>query len=446
MSEQTKIIEKIVVQGTLHAVSPLLIGSGEREEAHDVDTYVLKNMDDIPFIPGTSLAGVLRSYVRSLSQDMEQHLFGWIDTKNQGRQSAVAISDVLLQHAEIVQRDGVRIDEYTQTAIKGAKYNYEVVEAGAQGTFSMTITLRGVHAAYKTAIENMVENLVAYLRTGFSVGAQTTKGLGLVQIANVTGAYYDFSKPQDVMDWFLGKQPATISKGAVKAEKTADTFYVDAQFSLKSSLIIRDYDTKEQTKNGNEVHAVSKKSLDRYVIPGTSVKGVLRHQAMKCLRHLGLDEDDYMEKINQLMGFADGQGHKQKSRFYVQEIYLDKGVAEKEQTRNRIDRFTGGTIDTALFTTKPIWQQKQGEATVHMHYEIHQCKEWEAGLALLLLRDLWIGRAALGGEKSIGRGTLQGVSATITYQHKTYELDAKGRVIKGDAAALNHFASCVTQS
>ena len=35
----------------------------------------------------------------------------------------------------------------------------------------------------------------------------------------------------------------------------------------------------------------------------------------------------------------------------------------------------------------------------------------EAGLALFLLRDLCLGHVAIGGEKSIGRGTLKGISA-----------------------------------
>ena len=43
-------------------------------------------------------------------------------------------------------------------------------------------------------------------------------------------------------------------------------------------------------------------------------------------------------------------------------------------------------------------------------------QDWEVGLCLLLLKDLWLGRTALGGEKSIGRGLLTGLGARI-YRH-----------------------------
>ncbi len=64
----------------LETVSPLLIGTGEDNNL--TDTLVLKNKNDMPFIPGTSLAGVLRA----LDSDLER-FFGNISAGNESVKS-----------------------------------------------------------------------------------------------------------------------------------------------------------------------------------------------------------------------------------------------------------------------------------------------------------------------------------------------------------------------
>ena len=56
------ITKKILLEGTLSLDSPLLIGTGltAREARQETDMQVLKDKKERPFIPGTSLAGVLR--------------------------------------------------------------------------------------------------------------------------------------------------------------------------------------------------------------------------------------------------------------------------------------------------------------------------------------------------------------------------------------------------
>lgn len=136
---------------------------------------------------------------------------------------------------------------------------------------------------------------------------------------------------------------------------------------------------------------------------------------------------------------------KRRSRFLVDEAIITQGVIAKEQSRNRIDRFTGGTIDTALFTTKPIWQKKREEPVVRLHFGVKAAESWEAGLALLLLKDLWLGRTAIGGEKSIGRGTLKGVRATISYDGKKWEISNEKKTDARHAEALQQFVTALVQ-
>ena len=141
--------QKIVIRGKLLVESPLLIGAGEETggRIHEVDTYVLKDENERPYIPGTSLAGVLRSLVyawdaenkkaqahkedKEIKEDKDnignaELIFGRVEKKTKGErdlQSAIDIADVPLADAHLVVRDGVSIDSFTGTGLKGHKYN-----------------------------------------------------------------------------------------------------------------------------------------------------------------------------------------------------------------------------------------------------------------------------------------------------------------------------------
>ena len=109
-----------------------------------------------------------------------------------------------------------------------------------------------------------------------------------------------------------------------------------------------------------------------------------------------------------------------KGKVRVREIVLPDYPA-KVQTRIQIDRFTGGAIDGKLFETMPIFFNNDDpdfevEITVADSKSNHLKKEAELGLLLLVLKDLWSGDLAVGGEKNVGRGVLKGIHATIQYK------------------------------
>ncbi len=80
-------------------------------------------------------------------------------------------------------------------------------------------------------------------------------------------------------------------------------------------------------------------------------------------------------------------------------------------------------MKSALFDTQPLWPRKKKDEQVVIRIKIMDYKDWEAGLALLLLKDLWNGDLPLGGDKSIGRGVLQGLRAQINMgKKKSYDI------------------------
>ena len=437
-----KVLCKVVYTGTLQLDSPLLIGSGTETRKNEADIHVLKDKLERPFIPGTSLAGVLRSWLADTDAETADKLFGFV-TKNKNSmndvQSAVSLLDVTLEDSKVVVRDGVSIDAYTGTGLDGKKYDYEAVERGARGTFAMVLTLREYHSKNIPDLDVLTEKIADKLCAGLRSGALTTKGFGVVRVPDICVAYYDFSKPDDVKRWLLKQPAAKVYKGKAGKEMEANTFSVDGEFAFATSLLIRDQSVNEKVGD-KKINAAPMKSLDEYLIPGSSLKGVLRHRAVWILNELGKP----VEWLDNLMGFSDKSSSK-KSRFTVNEVYFKDGVAEQEQTRNRIDRFTGGTIESALFTNRALWQASPNTPVVKLHYEIADCKEWEAGLALFLLKDLWTGNLPLGGEKSVGRGYLKGISANLTFKGKCWQIKENGAVMPEAKAELEKFASALVK-
>lgn len=180
------------------------------------------------------------------------------------------------------------------------------------------------------------------------------------------------------------------------------------------------------------------------MLPGTSVKGAIRHRALKILKTLEID--DAQERINNLFGTAGKNIDSKKGRVLVEEKMIKK-VYPEIQNRIEIDRFTGGTIKTALFNSMPLWSKDHCDESVNIIIKIRNYEEWEIGLLLHVLKDLWTEDLPVGGEKNIGRGILKGICACIKWDGKCLKIETgdKGLVFSDESYALelNQFAEKV---
>lgn len=439
------IIEKIVVEGTIKTESPLLIGTGENDGV--IDTMILKDKQARPFIPGTSLAGVLRECLYSAEPDDElaDRLFGKIARNRQlndrSYQSAIIVEDIILRNAKTIIRDGVGIDNFTGVGKDGAKYDYEAVDRGAKGDFSLVVTLRACHAEYRGQLEAAVKKLADIMMGGISIGALTTKGFGRVVGEAIIVKTYDFTNPASVRDWLLGNSKSCPIYQAVASDVwNENDFVLAADFAINGSLIVRGEVDDDMVVDSKQVLSkVQLKSGNDYVIPGTTVKGIIKKQAQRIFSKMDKNE----KLLDDLLGYSNDDV-KQKSRLYTEEIYFKAGTKTALHSRNRIDRFTGGTVDGALFTNQPVWQEEPDKPVLCLKFRVKDCKAWEAGLMLFILRDIWTGNVAFGGEKSIGRGTLSGVKARINY-HGKYVLTASEQklLVEGDKNQLEKYAEAL---
>ena len=458
------IIARIVMEGKLVVVSPICIGdgSGEESRSNDKDIKVQKNKQGDPFIPGTSMCGVLRCFAEE-NMDVDINLlFG--GSSDDADQSVLQIYDTVLKEASLSYRDGVAINYYTGVANDGSKYDYEIVDKG-EGIFRLEAVIRQKHIQKKDEIRKAVVTIKNKLIEGIQIGAMTAKGLGMVELHDVNLGYFDLeSNEADVKAWFMSPEVDGISASdRMQDEMDEDTSnevpLFEGEFELRSTMIIRTDNMDIPEDENNHIDKVFlKNSSGKYVVPGSSLKGVLRHQAQYILEKLWKDNEDLVKKfLNNLMGYSVNIENRKKSRFYVYESVLNDTVQEKINTRNRIDRITGGVMAHALFTTVPVYQRETGKPAIKIKYYIKpesgrqetDCNNSyaEIGLALLLFRDLWQGRIAIGGETSVGRGTLKGISGKFTIEGCKYTMNAKGEISceNGNVNKLDEYVQILAQ-
>ena len=94
--------EKIVVKGKLKTLTPLHIGSSENTFLTDMPVIV--NGEGIPYIPGTSLAGVFRAYLieRCGVIPVIKYFFGTQDRDKKGIKSHIIVNDAVAEKLSLI--------------------------------------------------------------------------------------------------------------------------------------------------------------------------------------------------------------------------------------------------------------------------------------------------------------------------------------------------------
>ncbi|MEQ9549785.1 MAG: RAMP superfamily CRISPR-associated protein [Coleofasciculus sp. G3-WIS-01] len=447
--EGRHIVKRIIVCGVLVLDTPTCLGNGDAEGPTDL-MLLRDSISAKALLTGSSIAGALRNYLHEYKrdygkserrQDIAAKLFGdlfayddekhlpeqqKLDTKKQDTQSPLIIDDALSRDSPRIElRDGVKIDSATGTAADQAKYDLELLSAGTQFplNFELLIDRENDENQLREALALALEGL----KSGeISIGMKKRRGFGRCHVDEWQVWEFDLRQHRDRVAWLsldrswskpYAKPPTTSQSIAAALGVTPtqpdrrDRFFLQATFKLASPLLIR----SGQDSTGcapDVVHLRSHRDGElKPVLSGTSLAGVLRHRAERIVNTLNKPE----KIVNDLFGFVEKNSKQAKaSRLVVHESVIEN-TADLVQNRIAIDRFTGGAYHGALFDEQPIFGSDKTIVTVEL--ELRNPKDYEIGLLLLLLKDLWTSDLPVGGESSIGRGRLQGKDATLTW-HK----------------------------
>ena len=426
------IVRRLYAQGRWKLDSVAHFGGDETGIA---DMCLLRDADDSPFIPAASIAGAARSFLAQQSLPWAEYrgglteepiglkrFFGGGDKPDTnkpgtGTMSALIVADAacVSEQATTAIRDGVRVDACSGSAAEGEKFDVEVVERGTEFELCLECVIRD--GDDNSELERLFLALLHGFQAGdIRLGARTRRGYGRGKVASWEIRNLQMNDPEDVMAWLRDRvwcRPASNLTPHPLPSDQRQYFRLEADFILRTSLLIRSSPSDPEAPDMVHLH-----SAGEPVVPGTSFAGAFRHRASLIADTIDWPKD----AVSELFGpvhekeAKDSQEGLWASRVWIEER-LVKNVESRWQNRVAIDRFTGGSLQSALFNEKPVFPQ---ESTSHLKLRLtlEEPDDAEIGLLFLTLRDFWHGHAALGGETSNGRGTLQGVKAGLQLKRR----------------------------
>ncbi|MGB4304358.1 MAG: RAMP superfamily CRISPR-associated protein [Coriobacteriales bacterium] len=448
-ADSAAIVGRLLLKGKLKLLTPLIIGGG-RSLYGDSDIIVLKDEAGRPYIPSSSITGALKhafedyQYVGDETNYEENKRWFWggeYKAEKNGEcitytcQSAMVIADMMFSEdpkALIRLRDGIKIDRRTGTVESSKKFDFEIVEPGIGFNFEMEVIIR---EAFNSRIFRSIFDWIAVILSSgeFAIGARTGQGFGLCRLEDITAYEFNYETWDHVIAWLsrdasVAKIEYDPAKITLPFQPRFKTFRIEAVFAVKSALMVGSYPGDTQAPDKVHISVQSHDGSGKVaVLPGTSLRGAIRSRAERIVKTLCGDSD----VLNNLFGWVDSEKGSTvkpiRGKIRIKEKQIPQNIyLEEIQYRVKIDRFTGGVINNALFDSMPLWAKQNNGPMVTLDLEIKDFEDWEAGLMLLVLKDLWNGDLAIGGEKNVGRGVLQGLSATISFEDRKIELRQKG--------------------
>ena len=449
-----------VITGELVLDSATHLGNGEEGAAVDM-ALVRDRAEDKPLLSGSSLAGGLRSYVldclvgyaeeETTTLKIVTDLFGGARGDDEGGQSPLIVFDSICSPpkdwaSEI--RDGVAIEAETGLAEDHKKFDLEVLPVGT--TFPIRFELIVADTTKEQDQISLLVTALSGLEKGqIPIGARRSRGLGACCAKSWRAIRFDLQTEEGWMAWLSSEheQPipdsVTVKQSIQQALKDAwseltltdqpdkrKRLIIKAQLSLQGGLLVRSPGT-----GATDADVTHLSSGGEAVFPGTSLAGALRARALRIARVVrsGIgDAEQWVKDLfgPRLVGTTNPDSPPQASRLKITEKPITDSTRLRPN-RIKIDRFTGGVVDGALFDEEPVYGGK-----VEVTLELRNPQPGETGLVLLLLKDLLTGDLPVGGTSSVGRGVLKG-TATVTMNGTNDTLDPEKCANSETVKALN---------
>lgn len=421
-------LKKVYYQLKLSQISPLRIGNGENDIS---DNDLMCDSRGIPFIPGSSMAGVLREKYEKLGGKDPEKLFGIIKN-DEATASNIIISDAIcpqkicdnvksefrnvsISDYKISIRDGVAIDKWG-VAKDGHKYDFQVVETDVP--YYCILEWSGDDEEYKNEVIEGLDILIKdIVKHGIQLGARTTRGYGKMKV-EVRKHQFDF--PNCIDEWldFNPWSESDFSGEKVyldNEDKSEDGQFdrIEVQFKVIGSFSIR-VNMERIEKAPDSVVMVNKDS--KPVVPGTTWAGVFRHHMQEILSHIMSDNNDERTALDCL--FGRGRADNTLSRIRFGETIIEGGKPYV-LTRNAVERFTQAPKNSALFTDE-FWQG--GVGTLEIMIDKGKMSKLQRQLLEVSLLDLDNGMLTFGGSTGTGHGRVEVMKLNVNGMDYTENL------------------------
>jgi CRISPR-associated RAMP protein (TIGR02581 family) len=495
-----QIIVPLITRTGLH------IGSGSGDAV--TDAFVRRDAQGQPVIPGTSLAGALRTLATRLAPRLELSsvrsvckvladddnadnqpcgcvvckLFGDVNPlelgtreQREGAETAAAarlwVYDAYPPGTPAAWiRDGVGIGRADGVAYRRGqvKFDMEVLPPGTK--FELRLELQSTtDTAQAEAEEQLLAAVLSEWRAGRgAIGGRASRGLGAIQIQEPLPVVYHkfelgdkdhlfaylskddpWAEAENLPDWLDKRLGAVQVSDAAAPEGAARSWLrLTAQIQATGPFLINNPVSAAES-SFDHAPLLAGGDREKPLLPGSSLKGVLRSQAERIARTLvtfstweqhpqAERKDVFLHRCpacSPVVGEADEPlascdallrkhavvetiqdvndkqlclgcrlfgSTRRGSRLRVEDAILVGKPVYKPRDFLAIDRFTGGGADQFKFDAAVLWQPRF-EANLFLENP----EPWELGWLLLALRDIHEGLAPLGFGSAKGFGVVR---------------------------------------
>jgi len=455
-------IARIIIE----AATPLKVGSGQ--SSVKTDAVIARDVNGLPYIPGTTLTGLMRHAMEQSEggKTQTERIMGF-QSKDKGQGSWLSVTEAkvigsdgwpvdglhkpgdivddsfLSKFAQMPIRQHVRIG-HKGTTEQAGKFDEEIIPQGTRFCFDLELLSDSEHA------EQDFTSLLSIL-TGdtFRIGGGSRKGYGKITVVDIRTCRLDLKKEQD-MQAYLDKT-SDLSQdwqgfdSTFKQEVNNDKV-VRYELHLHPVDFIFFSNGLGDPENGTDKAAIreafitwsnngkgveephwqdAKRSL---VVPASSVKGAIAHRTAFYYNQrrgvfsdmLDNDKDSIQQvtKRNEAVvalfgteGEEKGSKGKRRGHVLVSDIVREQQSDTQSKILNhvKIDRFTGGAIDGALYDEEPLYATgEEMVLTFTLLPDDEARKPHVTGSFEEALRDVCRGMLPLGGNVNHGSGCFHG--------------------------------------
>lgn len=428
------IYSRWVLRGILLLDSGAYLGAAPSEEIPDME-LIRDERSGKPLFPGTSLAGALRSYLTDIacgyrSEEIQyvKLVFGEAkesEESNSYGQSNISVFESIGELDEnhpIELRSGIRLDPKTGTVAKHALFEMEVLPPRTKFPIRLDITIPDKDS--EKDIMSGVLKICQGLENGeIRIGGRKTRGFGQCHVETWSADRYDLQTETGWKQWLASDYGNDLKFNGDRHISDAISEHIEVNsltlsfdkrrhivvklhLDLRGGLLIGGSGTDPD--GPDIIHLTSARDS---VIPGTSIAGALRARARRILNVFTDNKERVQNFMNSMFGTSatEEADSLKKSKLIVHESTLTGGQRLRPN-RIKIDRFTGGVIDGALFEEEVYYG-----GSFDMIMELRNPKIAQVGLLLLLVKDLVDGDLPLGAASSVGRGYAEGTAEVTVF-------------------------------
>lgn len=309
----------------IEADTPFAVGSGEK--GFTVDRLIARDALGLPYIPGSSLAGVLRHELdpNDTSEEVKK-LFGFQEKEaGQGSRLNFSSAHLIGEDGQMVveglraidlndgyysyfkklpERDHVRMNDRGAADTKGhGKFDEELVHKGTR--FAFSIELNG-DASDQESWQQVLHLIHQPL---FRIGAGTRKGFGKLKVVACKTKVYDLQQREDLLAYLaygnsLNENLSDWQETKPESKMPDDWAHYHIHLKPQDFFLFgagygdEEVDNKPKTEryfdwsSGKPVLA----EKDWLLIPATSVKGALSHRVAY---HFNLLTETFIGQVKQ---------------------------------------------------------------------------------------------------------------------------------------------------